>query len=60
MAMRTAGRAVTMKKKQGPNEEERVSGMRVSGSVGNGRRVRLKDAGWLVELKIASVRVRSK
>lgn len=45
MAMRTAGRAVTMKKKQGPKEEDKVSGTRDRGSVGNGRRVRLKEVG---------------
>jgi len=60
IAIRTAGSAVTMKKKQGPREEERVSGTRVRGRVGKGRRVRLKDVGWLVELRIASERVRSK
>jgi len=49
-----------MKKKQGPREEDGVSGTRVRGRVGKGRRVRLKDVGWLVELRIASERVRSK
>ena len=43
MAMRTVGRAVTMKKKHGPREEDRVSGTSDRGSVGNGLRVTLKD-----------------
>ena len=43
MAMRTVGRAVTMKKKQGPRDEERVSGTRDRGRVGNGLRVTLND-----------------
>jgi hypothetical protein len=60
MAINTAGRAVTMKKKQGPREEERVSGTRDRGRVGKGRRVTLKDVDCPVALNIDSWRVRSK
>ena len=61
MAMRTVGSAVTMKKKQGPREEDRVSGTRESGRVGKGRRVMLSavPSGEVV-FRIASSRVRSK
>ena len=61
IAIRTEGRAVTMNKMQGPRDEVKLSGMRARGKVGNGRRVRLKYVGELVEeLKIASSSVRSK
>ena len=61
IAIRTTGRAVTMKKKQGPREEESVSGTRDSGSAGKGRRVTLKSIPCAdVEFKIASSKVRSK
>ena len=61
MAISTVGRAVTMKKKHGPREEDKVSGTRESGRVGKGRRVMLKAVGVEeVLLKIASWRVRSK
>src|SRR5579871_1772024 len=60
IAINTVGKAVTMKKKQGPRLEERVSGTRVRGSVGKGRRVILNDVGFRVALKIASSRDRSR
>jgi len=63
MAMSTVGSAVTMKKKQGPREEDNVSGTRERGRVGKGRRVMLNAVPvcWEdVEFKIASSRVRSK
>lgn len=60
MAITTVGRAVTMKKKQGPKDDESVSGTLERGRVGKGRRVMLKCVGLLVELRMASSRVRSK
>ena len=60
MAMSTVGKAVTMKKKQGPRLEERVSGTRERGKVGKGRSIMLKDVGFPVALKIASSSVFSR
>src|SRR5947207_14743476 len=60
IAIRTAGKAVMMKKKEGPKDEETASGTRERGSVGKGRRVKLNEVGWEVEFRIDSSRVRSK
>lgn len=56
IAIRTVGRAVTMKKKQGPRLAERESGTRERGRVGKGRRVMLKVVGVPVALNMASSR----